>query len=94
MSLRSGAGWSGPEACTNRIRSASWSKDGAGPFVRWNCPRRSSMHGWRSFGSSMPQVEHGEVPETRAEDNLGSLAMVFACMRSIEEGSVVELPPR
>lgn len=38
-------------------------------------------------------VVHAEVPETRAEDNLGSLAMVFACMRSIEEGSVVELPP-
>jgi predicted dehydrogenase len=44
----------------------------------------------RQFRAS---VEHGEVPETRAEDNLGSLAMVFACMRSIEEGSVVELPP-
>jgi predicted dehydrogenase len=38
-------------------------------------------------------VVRGEIPETRAEDNLGSLAIVFACMRSIEGGSVVELPP-
>jgi predicted dehydrogenase len=37
-------------------------------------------------------VVDGEVPETAAEDNLDSLAMVIACMRSIEEGSVVELP--
>ena len=44
----------------------------------------------RQFHAS---VEHGEVPETRAEDNLRSLAMVLACMRSIEGGSVVELPP-
>jgi predicted dehydrogenase len=37
-------------------------------------------------------VVDGEAPETAAEDNLDSLAMVMACMRSIEEGSVVELP--
>jgi predicted dehydrogenase len=37
-------------------------------------------------------VVNGAVPETGADDNLESLAIVIACTRSIEEGSVVELP--
>jgi predicted dehydrogenase len=39
-------------------------------------------------------VESGRPPETRGEDNIKSLAMVFAAIESAETGRKVAIPPR
>lgn len=36
-------------------------------------------------------VETGQQPETRAEDNINSLAVVFACVQSIESDQIVNV---